>query len=96
MGGAVRATGLPVLADGEAGFGSVLSVQRLVWEMENVGAAGLHLEDQDVPRRCGHYEGKRLVSTATHVGRLRGGDRHPARSRLPDHRPHRCDRRDRL
>ena len=55
MGGAVRATGLPVLADGEAGFGSVLSVQRLVWEMENVGAAGLHLEDQDVPRRCGHY-----------------------------------------
>ncbi len=70
VGGAVRATGLPVLADGEAGFGSVLSVQRLVWEMENVGAAGLHLEDQDVPRRCGHYEGKRLVSTATHVGRL--------------------------
>jgi 2-methylisocitrate lyase-like PEP mutase family enzyme len=71
VGGAVRATGLPVLADGEAGFGSVLSVQRLVWEMENVGAAGLHLEDQDVPRRCGHYEGKRLVSAATHVGRLR-------------------------
>ncbi len=70
VGGAVRATGLPVLADGEAGFGSVLSVQRLVYEMESVGAAGLHLEDQDVPRRCGHYEGKRLVSTATHVGRL--------------------------
>ena len=71
VGGAVRATRLPVLADGEAGFGSVLSVQRLVYEMESVGAAGLHLEDQDVPRRCGHYEGKRLVSTATHVGRLR-------------------------
>jgi 2,3-dimethylmalate lyase len=71
VGGAVRATGLPVLADGEAGFGSVLSVQRLVYEMENVGAGGLHLEDQDVPRRCGHYEGKRLVSTATHVGRLK-------------------------
>jgi 2,3-dimethylmalate lyase len=69
--GAVRATGLPVLADGEAGFGSVLSVQRLVYEVENVGAGGLHLEDQDVPRRCGHYEGKRLVSTATHVGRLK-------------------------
>jgi 2-methylisocitrate lyase-like PEP mutase family enzyme len=71
VGGAVRATGRPVLADGEAGFGSVLSVQRLVYEMESVGAAGLHLEDQDVPRRCGHYEGKRLVSLATHVGRLR-------------------------
>lgn len=71
VGGAIRATGLPVLADGEAGFGSVLTVQRLVYEMESVGAAGLHFEDQDVPRRCGHYEGKRLVSTATHVGRLR-------------------------
>jgi len=70
VGGAVRATRLPVLADAEAGFGSVLTIERLVWEMESVGAAGLHLEDQDVPRRCGHYAGKRLVSTATHVGRL--------------------------
>jgi 2-methylisocitrate lyase-like PEP mutase family enzyme len=70
VGGAVRATGLPVLADAEAGFGSVLTVQRLIWEMESIGAAGVHLEDQDVPRRCGHYQGKRLVSTATHVGRL--------------------------
>ena len=71
VGGAVMATGLPVLADGEAGFGSVLSVQRLVRELEHVGAAGLHLEDQDVPRRCGHYEGKRLVPTDEHVGRIR-------------------------
>ena len=70
VGGAVRATGLPVLADAEAGFGSVLTVKRLIWEMESIGAAGVHLEDQDVPRRCGHYQGKRLVSTATHVGRL--------------------------
>jgi carboxyphosphoenolpyruvate mutase len=70
VGGAVRATGLPLLADAEAGFGSVLSIQRLIWEMESVGAAGVHLEDQDVPRRCGHYRDKRLVSTATHVGRL--------------------------
>jgi carboxyphosphoenolpyruvate mutase len=70
VGGAVRATRLPLLADAEAGFGSVLSIQRLIWEMESVGAAGVHLEDQDVPRRCGHYRDKRLVSTATHVGRL--------------------------
>ena len=71
VGGAVRSTGLPVLADGEAGFGSVLTVARLVYEMESVGAAGLHLEDQDVPRRCGHYAGKRLVSAEVHVGRLK-------------------------
>ena len=71
VGGAVRATGMPVLGDGEAGYGSVLTVQRLVYEMENVGAAGLHFEDQDVPRRCGHYADKRLVSLETHAGRLR-------------------------
>jgi carboxyvinyl-carboxyphosphonate phosphorylmutase len=69
--GAVMATGLPVLADGEAGFGSVLAVQRLVRELENVGAAGMHLEDQDVPRRCGHYAGKKLVGADEHVGRIR-------------------------
>lgn len=71
VGGAVRSTGMPVLGDGEAGYGSVLTVQRLVYEMENVGAAGLHFEDQDVPRRCGHYADKRLVSLETHAGRLR-------------------------
>ncbi len=71
VGGAVMATGLPILADGEAGFGSVLAVQRIVRELERVGAAGLHLEDQDVPRRCGHYAGKRLVSVEEHVGRIR-------------------------
>lgn len=71
VGGAVAATGVPVLADGEAGFGSALVIQRLVRELENVGAAGLHLEDQDVPRRCGHYAGKRLVSSEEHVGRIR-------------------------
>lgn len=71
VGGAVRSTGKPILADGEAGFGSVLTVQRLVYEMENVGAAGLHFEDQDVPRRCGHYADKRLVSKEVHAGRLR-------------------------
>ncbi len=71
VGGAVMATGLPVLADGEAGFGSVLAVQRIVRELEHVGAAGLHLEDQDVPRRCGHYAGKKLVSVEEHAGRIR-------------------------
>lgn len=71
VGGSVLATGKPILADGEAGFGSVLSVQRLVWELERVGAAGIHLEDQDIPRRCGHYEGKKLVPVEEHAGRIR-------------------------
>jgi len=71
VGGAAMATGLPILADGEAGFGSVLALQRLVRELEHAGAAGLHLEDLDVPRRCGHYAGKKLVSAEEHVGRIR-------------------------
>ena len=70
VGGAVRSTRMPILADGEAGYGSVLSTQRLVYELENVGAAGMHLEDQDVPRRCGHYASKRLVSPEEHAGRI--------------------------
>jgi 2-methylisocitrate lyase-like PEP mutase family enzyme len=49
----------------------VLSVQRLVWELERAGAAGMHIEDQDVPRRCGHYEGKKLVPAEEHAGRIR-------------------------
>lgn len=68
--GAMRATEMPILADGEAGFGSVLSIQRLVYELENVGAAGVHLEDQDVPRRCGHYAEKRVVTAEEHAGRI--------------------------
>lgn len=71
VGGSVLATDKPILADGEAGFGSVLSVQRLVWELERAGAAGMHIEDQDVPRRCGHYEGKKLVPAEEHAGRIR-------------------------
>lgn len=71
VGGAVRATTVPVLADGEAGYGSVLAVQRLVRELEGVGAAGMHLEDQSGARRCGHYAGKELVSVEEHAGRIR-------------------------
>jgi 2,3-dimethylmalate lyase len=70
VGGAVRSTRMPVIADAEAGYGSVLTVQRLVWELENVGTAGMHMEDQDVPRRCGHYAEKRLVSAEEHAGRI--------------------------
>jgi 2-methylisocitrate lyase-like PEP mutase family enzyme len=70
VGGAVRSTRMPIIADAEAGYGSVLAVQRLIWELENVGAAGMHMEDQDVPRRCGHYAEKRLVSAEEHAGRI--------------------------
>jgi len=69
--GVCRAVSVPVIADAEAGFGSVLNVVRMVQEYERVHVAGLHIEDQDVPRRCGHLGGKRLVSTADHAAKIR-------------------------
>jgi methylisocitrate lyase len=67
----VRATGLPLIADGDTGYGETLNVVRLVRELEEVGAAAVQLEDQEMPKRCGHLEGKRLVSQDVMLVRLR-------------------------
>ncbi len=56
-------SGLPVLADADTGFGEAEMVRRTVIEYARAGAAGLHLEDQQFPKRCGHLDGKALVST---------------------------------
>ena len=58
----VRATGLPLLVDGDTGYGEALNVMRLVYELEGVGAAAVHLEDQILPKKCGHLNDKALVS----------------------------------
>lgn len=55
------ATGLPILADADTGFGEAEMVRRTVIEYVRAGAAGLHLEDQKFPKRCGHLDGKELV-----------------------------------
>jgi methylisocitrate lyase len=55
------ASGLPVLADADTGFGEAEMARRTVIEYARAGAAGLHLEDQVFPKRCGHLEGKKLV-----------------------------------
>ena len=57
-----QATGLPTIVDADTGYGEAESVARTVVEYERAGAAGLHLEDQVFPKRCGHLEGKTLVS----------------------------------
>src|SRR5262245_27946424 len=49
-----QATTLPVIADADTGYGEVLNVARAVREMEHAGLAGIHLEDQVAPKRCGH------------------------------------------
>jgi methylisocitrate lyase len=56
-------SGLPVLADADTGFGEAEMVRRTVIEYTRAGAAGLHLEDQKFPKRCGHLDGKELVPT---------------------------------
>ena len=69
--GVCRAVSVPVIADAEAGFGTLLNVVRMVQEYERIGVAGLHIEDQDLPRRCGHLGGKVLVSAEDHAAKIR-------------------------
>lgn len=59
----VAKTNLPLLVDADTGFGEAVNVHRTVQMLEEAGAAGLHIEDQVLPKRCGHLEGKELVST---------------------------------
>ncbi|MFE3058125.1 methylisocitrate lyase [Nocardia sp. NPDC059239] len=66
-----RVTDLPVLIDADTGFGEPMSAARTVTVMEDAGIAGLHLEDQVNPKRCGHLDGKAVVPTADMVRRLR-------------------------
>ena len=62
---------LPVIVDGDTGYGNALNVQRTVRDFERAGAAMVQLEDQDFPKRCGHLAGKTLVSCAEMQGKLR-------------------------
>jgi methylisocitrate lyase len=66
-----RATTLPLLCDADTGFGEALNVERTVQLFEAAGAAGIHLEDQQLPKRCGHLSGKALVSADEMAAKLR-------------------------
>ena len=71
-GGAIaQATDLPALIDADTGFGEPLNVARTTRVLEQAGLAGLHLDDQVNPKRCGHLDHKAVVSTADMVARLR-------------------------
>ncbi|HJN30690.1 MAG TPA: isocitrate lyase/phosphoenolpyruvate mutase family protein, partial [Candidatus Latescibacteria bacterium] len=58
-----RAVDVPALCDADTGFGEVLQVMRTIQTFEDAGVAGVHLEDQVMPKRCGHLDGKRLVTS---------------------------------
>ena len=63
-GAIARAVDIPALADADTGYGPPLSVMRTVEAFEQAGLAGIHLEDQESPKKCGHLPDKRLVSVA--------------------------------
>jgi methylisocitrate lyase len=65
------ATKLPVISDADTGFGEALNVERTVQQFEAAGVAAIHLEDQILPKRCGHLSGKKLVSKDEMVSKLR-------------------------
>lgn len=67
----VDAVTVPVMADGDTGNGNAINVIRTVREYENAGCAGMNLEDQVFPKRCGHMEGKELVSCEEMVLKIR-------------------------
>lgn len=62
---------IPVIADADTGYGGPLNVIRTVREMERAGVSAIQIEDQAWPKKCGHEPGRRLVSTAEMVGRIR-------------------------
>jgi 2-methylisocitrate lyase-like PEP mutase family enzyme len=62
---------LPLIVDGDNGFGNALNVQRTVRLFEKMGASAIQLEDQTMPKRCGHLEGKTLISTDEMLGKIR-------------------------
>jgi methylisocitrate lyase len=66
-----RMTELPALVDADTGFGEPMNVARTVQELENAGVAGLHIEDQVNPKRCGHLDGKQVVDESTALKRIR-------------------------
>lgn len=65
------ATDLPVLVDADTGFGEPMNVARTVQVLEDAGVAGLHIEDQVNPKRCGHLDGKEVVGERAAVQRIR-------------------------
>lgn len=62
---------VPILSDADTGFGEAWNVARTVIEMERAGLAGIHLEDQVSPKRCGHLDGKDVIPTAQMAAKLK-------------------------
>ena len=74
-----RATGLPLLVDGDTGYGEALNVMHMVRSFEDAGAAAVHIEDQLLPKKCGHLNDKKLADAhdmAAKIAAARKARRH--------------------
>jgi methylisocitrate lyase len=66
-----RAVAAPVIADADTGYGEPLNVARAIEEMEQAGLAGIHIEDQVAPKRCGHLDGKQVIPAVEMARKIR-------------------------
>ena len=69
-----NAVSVPVIADADNGYGNAINVMRCVREYIQTGVAGIHIEDQVAPKRCGHVAGREVISLAEAVGKYRAAD----------------------
>lgn len=66
-----RIVKIPIIADGDTGYGGIINVRRTVEEFERAGASAIQLEDQEMPKKCGHVGGKRLVEPKEMMFKIR-------------------------
>ncbi len=72
---AAAAISIPLIGDADTGYGNALNVRRTVEEFEGAGVAGIHIEDQVWPKRCGHMEGKQVIPREEMVAKVRAAVR---------------------
>ena len=77
-----RATDLPLIVDADTGYGSILSVMRAVRELEDAGAAAIQIEDQVLPKKCGHLNDKQLAAPEEMAARIRAAARARRHARI--------------
>ncbi len=82
-----EAVEIPVLVDADTGFGNALNVRHTVRVLERAGADAIQLEDQTMPKKCGHFENKSVISAEEMAGKIQSGGGRSRQSRLSDYRP---------
>ena len=71
VGRIAQSVNIPIIADMDTGYGNALNVMRTIKDAVKAGLAGVILEDQEFPKKCGHFEGKRVIPTIEHVNKIK-------------------------